>query len=333
MLAVLAFTALLYGPVGASATTLDRVGFETVVVPNGSEPALNAAVWYPTNAEPTPHDLAGNTQSVALRGPIRGQALGLVVISHGGGGTYAGHYDTAVALARAGFVVAAVSHAGDDADDQSRVLEVWRRPAQLKRLISFMLTDWRGHPAIDARRIGAFGFSNGGFTVLVAAGGVPDLARITPYCRAHADHDLCRALSDAHVPLPVPITPPVDAWRPDPRVRAVVAAAPAFGFTFDRAGLARVHIPVQLWQAADDQHQPRPYYEEPIRNALPQRPDYHVIARAGHYAFLPPCAPRLASAAPMICTDPPGFDRAAMHRRFNAAIVRFFKASLKGANR
>jgi predicted dienelactone hydrolase len=107
----------------------------------------------------------------------------LVVLSHGGGGGYASHYDTALALAQAGFVAAAVSHAGDTYDDQSQVLRLWRRPAQLRRLVSYMLDEWPQHDRLDGARVGAFGFSNGGFTVLVAAGGSRTLARPPPIAR------------------------------------------------------------------------------------------------------------------------------------------------------
>ncbi|WP_245279118.1 alpha/beta hydrolase family protein [Mesorhizobium loti] len=200
----------------------------------------------------------------------------------------------------------------------------------LSRLIDFMLGDWRGHTDIDPQRVGAFGFSNGGFTVLVEAGGIPDLDRIDPYCAANPQHDLCTALAKAGVhSVAKAVQPPPEAWRPDPRIRAIAAAAPAFGFAFDRAGLASVQIPVLMWRAADDQHQPNPWYEEKIRSALPRPPEYHVEPLAGHYAFLPPCGTKLRAAAPRICLDAPGFDRAAFRQRLNAALVDFFRASLR----
>ena len=316
------------GSVAPDAPDRSPVGFEAVRVPNGSEPPLLAGVWYPTSAEPQDVPLENFTQRVAPSGPVEGRALPLIVISHGGGGSYAGHYDTAIALARAGFMVAAVSHAGDTYDDQSKVLMLWRRPAQLSRLIDFMLQDWRGHSAIDPQRIGAFGFSNGGFAVLVEAGAKPELGRIDPYCAANPQHDLCTTLAKAGVHSVADAVPPPDVWKPDLRIRAIAAAAPAFGFTFDRAGLAAVQIPVLLWRAADDRHQPNPWYEEHIGSALPRPPQYHVEPSAGHYAFLPPCSAKLRAMAPNICVDAPGFDRAAFHQRLNATLVSFFRASL-----
>ncbi|WP_233800873.1 alpha/beta hydrolase family protein [Paraburkholderia sp. HP33-1] len=326
---LMSLVAALLALVPAAPVLAADVGFEEVDIPNGAEPPLTAGIWYPTTAPAAPRTLGNVTQTVAPDAPIVGQHLPLVVLSHGGAGWYGGHYDTALALARAGFVAAAVSHAGDTFDDQSRVLELWRRPAQLHRLVDYMLDAWRGHEQLDADRVGAFGFSNGGFTALVAAGGIPDLSTIAPFCEAHPDHDLCEALRHADVDVDFGAHVPAGAWVHDSRIKAVVIAAPSFGFAFGRAGLSGVRAPVQLWSAAEDRHQPHPWYDEPVRDDLPHAPTWHVVANAGHYDFLPPCDARLARMRPEICDSKPGFDRAAFHERFNAAVVQFFEAMLR----
>jgi predicted dienelactone hydrolase len=313
----------------AIAADVADVGFEEVKISNGAEPPLTVGIWYPTNAQPTQHAAENITRTTVADAPIKGHGLPLVVMSHGGAGWYDSHSDTAIALAHAGFVAAAVSHAGDTFNDQSQVLQLWRRPAQLRRLVDYMLGEWPWHARLARNRIGAFGFSNGGFTVLVAAGGVPDLSQIAPYCQAHSDHDLCVVLKRAGVDPHLGASVPKSAWVRDPRIKAVVIAAPAFGFTFGQAGLSNVRVPVQLWRAADDHHQPNPYYDEAVRVGLPRPPDYHVVANAGHFDFLPPCDARLARIAPDICTSLPGFDRAAFHEQFNADVVRFFQAKLR----
>jgi predicted dienelactone hydrolase len=294
----------------AQAATMPGVHFEEVRISNGSEPPLVAGIWRPAGGKP-------------------GHGLPLVVLSHGGAAAYQVHADTAIALARAGFVAAAVSHAGDTYDDQSHVMELWRRPQQLHRLISYMLEEWPGRRTLNPKQVGAFGFSNGGFTVLVSAGGVPNLDLIGPYCQDHPDHDLCTALKQAGVdPVHPPIHVPPNAWVSDGRIKAVVVAAPAFGFTFSGEGLSGLRVPVQLWRAADDRHQPAPYYEDAVRAVLPGPVDYHVVPLAGHFAFLPACDERLAAAQPAICKDAPGFDRTAFHETLNAEIVRFLRAHL-----
>jgi predicted dienelactone hydrolase len=312
----------------ARAADTQAVGFEEVRFSYDAEATLVAGIWYPTSA-PLPDVTQQRWPGVLGDAPLAGTRLPLVVLSHGGGGSYEGHYDTAIALARAGFVAAAVSHAGDTYDDESKVLQLWRRPAQLQRLVTYMLAEWPGHHRLDATRIGAFGYSNGGFTVLCAAGGVPDLTRIGSYCRAHPDHNLCTSMRKAGLDPGNPgIHIPADAWVADSRIKAIVVAAPAFAFAFDRRGLRTVQTPIQLWRAADDHRQPHPYYEEALRKALPSAPEYHVVRGAGHFAFLPPCGASLAAAKPEICTDAPGFDRGAFHEEFNAGIVRFFQAHL-----
>ncbi len=92
---------------------------------------------------------------------------------------------------------------------------------------------------VDAARIGAFGFSTGGFTVLAAAGGVPDLSLIGPHCAANPGLDACRLLATARPGRPGPGEAGPPAFVRDGRLRALVVAAPALGFTFAPAGLAR----------------------------------------------------------------------------------------------
>lgn len=284
----------------------DGVAFSRLMVIDGDQPVIEAGVWYP--AEPA-------------TGPRP-----MIVISHGNGGDFRSHRQTAEALARAGFVVAALTHTGDNWRDQSRATDVFDRTRQLTVLIDHMLGQWDGRAGIDAGRIGAFGFSAGGFTVLAAAGGNPDLMRMIDHCRANPGFYDCR-LVDRH---PGTMDGVRGAQQPthDARLKALVVAAPALGFTFTREGLVDVTQPVQLWQAGSDQVLPSPFYVEPVRDALPGKPEFIRVDGAGHFDFLPPCSPELAANAPMICGQTPGFDRAAFHDTLNREVIRFFKARL-----
>jgi predicted dienelactone hydrolase len=306
-----------------------NVGFVELEIADGADSPLVAGIWYPTDAPTTERPLGSFTQTVAPGATIAGRGLPLVVMSHGGGGWYGSHYDTALALARVGFVVAAVSHAGDTSDDQTKVLQLWRRPAQLHRLLDYMLQEWPQRGRLDAVSVGAFGFSNGGFTVLVAAGAVPDLSKVGAFCQVHPHQDLCQAMKHASIDPRFGADGPASAWVHDRRIKAVVIAAPAFGFVFGRAGLSGVRLPIQLWRPAEDRHQPYPYYAEAVRVDLPGPPEYHVVRNAGHYDFLPPCEAPLSQMSPDICSSLPGFDREAFHKRFNAEVVRFFQAKLR----
>lgn len=294
-------------PAASIATNREGVAFSRLTVTDADHPAIEAGVWWPAEAATSPRPM--------------------VVISHGNGGDFRSHHDTAKALAQAGFVVATLTHTGDNWRDQSRATDVVGRTRQLSVLIDHMLTRWEGRASIDAGRIGAFGFSAGGFTVLAAAGGNSDLTRLMDHCRANPGFYDCRLIGQHSEMTKMGVEGRLQ-FAHDTRIKALAVAAPALGFTFTREGLAGVTQPVQLWQAGADQILPAPFYAEPVRDNLPTPPEYHRIDGAGHFDFLPPCSPELATAAPMICAPTPGFDRAAFHDRLNAEVVRFFEAEL-----
>ena len=306
---------------GASA---HAAGFQHGFAADQEGKPLEIGIWYPSPAAAHPIQMGPTTMSVAVDGPIQGMALPLVMMSHGTGGSFLGHFDTAIALADAGFVVAAVTHTGDNYADQSRSVDIMDRPRQISRVTDHMLTSWNGRRSIDPMRIGMFGFSAGGFTTLVSIGGVPDLSKIAPMCRQYPDDFACQLLAKGDHP----VAPSGAASLADARFKAAVVASPALGFTFAPDGLKNTKVPVQLWRAENDMLVPHPRYAEAVRLALPDEPDYHVVPNAGHFDFLAPCSKALASLAPTICTSAPDFDRVGFHMSFNAAIVGFFSKTL-----
>jgi predicted dienelactone hydrolase len=235
-----------------------------------------------------------------------------------------------LALAHAGFVVAALTHPGDNYQDQSRATDIPLRVAAMSRLIDYMLDEWAQHGSVDPGRVGIFGFSAGGLTALVASGGVPDLSTFSGHCREHPQNVDCTKVAAAGLKFDALATRyPRSAWKHDSRIRAAVVAAPARGFTFLPDGLSHVTIPVQLWRAAHDTVLPYPEYAAAARRALPNPPEYHVVSDAGHYDFLAPCDSAMAEELPEICTSAPGFDRSSFHERFDDAVVAFFRKTLE----
>lgn len=314
------FTVLLFS------SSAHAVGFQHLVVPDPDGAPLEVGIWYPSATTPTPSTIRTVTQMVALNAPVDGKSLPLILVSHGTGGSYLSHYDTAQALANAGFIVAAVTHTGDNYADMSRNFFILERARHISRMLDYLLSTWDGRSQIDATRIGMFGFSAGGFTTLVNLGGHSDMASIAPFCEIHTSDFACQLItgrSAAHVQ-----TLPGREGGKDARIKAAVVAAPALGFAFTPEGLKEVTMPVQLWRAADDKILPHPWYAEAVRGALPRKPEYHVVENAGHFDFLAPCNEFLAQKAPEICSSAPGFNRSAFHAMFNQEIVRFFQASL-----
>ncbi|MFZ4067382.1 MAG: alpha/beta hydrolase family protein [Phenylobacterium sp.] len=295
-------------PQKTAAAVRDSVDFTRFLVPDGDQPDIEAGVWRPSGMVAAPRPL--------------------IVISHGTGGDFRSHLGTAEALAQAGFVVVTLTHTGDNWRDQSRATDLGGRTRQVSVLIDYMLTAWEGRGGIDAKQIGAFGYSAGGFTMLAAAGGEPDMTRVVEHCRSHPDYFDCRLVAPQSATGSPPARDALVIQR-DPRLKALVIAAPALGFTFAGKGLTKVTQPVQLWQAGADQILPAPSYAEPVRAALPKPPEFFRVEGAGHYDFMPPCSAQLKLFAPAICAPTPSFDRAAFHETFDREVTRFFTTHLR----
>lgn len=305
-------------------------GFQQVAVPDPSGKPLTVGIWYPSNGAVSNTPLGMFTQSVAVNGAVLGNHLSLILISHGTSGSLASHYDTALALAKAGFVVAAVTHTGDNYMDQSYAgnrKDLTDRPRQIEVVLNYMLSNWPEHPQIDAERIGMFGFSLGGFTTLVAIGGTPELSRMAELCESRPDAPECAFVKQHHGDQLEP-SPSKSEWAHDTRIKAAVVAAPAVGFLFEGGGLVRVSVPVQLWRAEHDQQAPDSWNSAVVRRELPRSPEQHVVPNVDHFVFAAPCSEALAKAAPPLCQDASGFDRKAFHEKFNQAVVTFFSREL-----
>jgi predicted dienelactone hydrolase len=216
-------------------------------------------------------------------------------------------------------------HPGDNFLDQSAVGSAkWLadRNRQLRTATDYMLGAWPQHAHIDPHRIGAYGFSAGGFTVLVAVGARPDLAVIPGHC-ARQPEIVCQILAQARSPLLQPGAPIAEP-QPDPRIRAAVVAAPGLGFTMADAALAQVKAPVQLWDAGQDANVEYATNTRVVREGLGARAEYHSVAGASHMSFLAPCP----GGPPFLCADAAGFDRKAFHASMNASVIDFFNRNL-----
>ena len=157
----------------------EAAGLRFIDIPaDANGPALTGAVWSPCDGPPQEIKVRLATIAAARNCPVVGERLPLIVISHGSGGWFGAHRDTAAALADAGFVVAAVDHPGDNTTDRSRIdtLSILLdRPTDIRRLTDFMLDAWPEAAKLDRERIGFFGFSRGAYTGLVIAGGRLDI--------------------------------------------------------------------------------------------------------------------------------------------------------------
>jgi predicted dienelactone hydrolase len=290
---------------------------------DGAGPGIRLLVWTPCAETPRELDARGAIFLAVPGCAVTGEKLPLIVISHGRRGSFGGHHDTAAALADAGFVVAALNHPGDTWRDTSRTdsLSVLvERPADIKRLIDYMLDSWPDAARIDARRIGLYGFSFGGYTGLAVVGGNPDLRKGLPNC-ATSSLLACKQLESGEAP-----SQPVTS---DPRVRAAVIVDPYPAFVFPEKDLKEVAVPVQLWSSdvAQNADGLSGCCAAAIKQWLPML-DYHFVTNAKHFSFLATCSPKEVQGNPTACTDAPGFNRNDFHQQLHAEMIGFFRKHL-----
>jgi len=296
-------------------------GIQALTVPaDGPLPALSGAIWYPCASKPTAIQLGPFLVLAAKDCPVAGTSLPLVVISHGRTGSFLGHRDTAQVLADAGFVVAAISHPGDNAQDGSHSNDLSAfvdRPVDMKRLVDYLLRSWSRAGVIDPTRVGLFGFSRGGYTGLVIAGAEPRFDAAIGMCAGRTS-TICDDVRRGGVqPL-----------IHDNRIKAAVIADPLSIF-FNRTSFREVHVPIQLWRSERGGDGVTPDSVAEVAEELPTRPDFRTVANAQHFSFLPSCPDEMALRTPELCSDPPHFDREAFHREFNAQVLEFFRNALE----
>ena len=190
-----------------------------------------------------------------------------------------------------------------------------------------MLTKWKDAKQIDAERIGAFGFSIGGFTVLTAAGAKPDLRGIAQYC-ANSREFSCDMLRQSNsFLLKAELPAGSDNFEHDTRIKAIVVAAPGLGFSFSGSNaLTTISTPVQLWQGEKDESVPYATNAKVIQDGLGAKVDFQLVPNAGHFSFLTPCG---LLKIPPICSDPAQFDRAVFHQAMNQRVAAFFAENMK----
>jgi predicted dienelactone hydrolase len=313
LLAVLSALAL-----GMLASTAQASGFRIIEVSADAEgPAFAGAMWYPC-AEPSGRlEIGPFVLPVVKDCALPAGKYPLVIVSHGRGGDFVGHHDTAEALADAGFIVVALNHPGDTRLDMSRATDLSiyvSRPADIKRTIDFMLGASPAAATIDAARIGVFGFSRGGYTGLAVVGADADWAKATEYC-GDSQARGCQQVRNHEFPGPIPH---------DPRIKAAVVADPLAIF-YSAESLAPIKVPVQIWASELGGDGVFLRDTAPLDKNLAAPHEFHLVTNAGHFAFFL-CPAGLA--IPALCTDPAGFDRAAFHREFNATVVTFFQKQL-----
>ena len=279
----------------AAADDAIGVRFLEVPVPVRDVP-LSVTIWYPA-AEGGTRMLVGDSrlfQGTAgmMDAPAADGRHPLVLISHGSGGSIRTLGWIASHLAAAGFIVAGPDHPGTTTGDSTPAdtIRLWERPADLSAVLTALLADpvWGAH--IDDRRIGAMGFSLGGYTVMAIAGVRVDREAYASYCEENPTQPDCVWFASGSVDMRAVDRAAFEESSQDPRVNAVVAIDPSVVHAYTPESLGGIAVPVTLinlespgsawWEAVR---------ADAITHAIPDA-SHHVVPGA-HLTFLAECQP------------------------------------------
>jgi predicted dienelactone hydrolase len=311
---------------------------------------LRMLVWYPAEGSERAVTIGAPNQPLFVAGHVAAGApwadlppRPLIVLSHGFGGVARQLTWLGSALARAGYVVAAVDHPGTEGRDgitPAGAYAPWERAGDVKLVLDSLLADPQLGPHIDRGRIGVAGFSLGGWTAALLAGARTDFARLRRFCTGAARDSICdpqrefpldfvrqqaATLADARL---APLAAGEHAnWR-DTRIRAAFLVAPALGQALDAASLRAVRIPLAVLAGAADTVTATATNGKVIADAVPGA-TLTVLPDVGHYDFLALCTPAARAVAPHYCEEHPRAPRAATHAATIDAALRFFEQALR----
>lgn len=313
---------------------------------NAARPLLTD-IWYPAvpGAEEsetiigTPDAPLFRVGRAARDAEMLAGSFPLVLLSHGSGGSALQLGWLGSELARRGFVAAGLNHHGNTAVEpftSQGFLMWWERAADLRATIDRIFDDPFFAPRLDRDRIGAAGFSLGGYTVIAAAGGVIDLLRL----KAALRDPIGELLKD--IPPEFPERPALISLATelldsdeshkrsyhDPRVSGVFAIAPALAMAFTRESLASVRIPVRIVVGEADDITPPDTTALRFAEMLPYAEATVLDGNVAHYTFLGEGTEIGKREHPNLCVDLPGVDRGAVHRQVAQMAAEFFHSRL-----
>ena len=328
---VLALLALLFAAGCATTAAAGPVGERHFVTTDATaalrdadhRPDVRVTVWYPAadGAVEQRIDIGPPGRPLLLVGAVAANAAfadakprPVILLSHGFGGTARIMGWFGLPLARAGYVVIAVDHPGNNGLDKMTApgaILFWDRAQDLKAALHAAKADPAIGPHMDMGRIGVAGFSAGGFTALVSAGAHVDIARFQAFCLAHPTDGVCApqkefalSLDEARRTLALPEIAPEAARAGEdhaiPGVRAAFAIAPAIVQALPPEGLARIRPPVAIILGDADPVAPPATNGLVAAKAIPNA-ELKLLPGVGHYDFLATCTPAGMAVVPF-CT-------------------------------
>jgi len=282
------------------------------------------ALWYPTKQAETKHEFGLYEISAAKNSPVSADIKGVVVLSHGFGGNMYGQHDTAEYLARNGYAVVTLTYPDMWGLKQRDAVF---HPAHLRPKLSVLsLEDLRKSGTVNKKafsNIYVAGFSMGGYTAAVLAGGKVDLGLLKSFCeRPDSPVLLCLPINQRKLAK----LKNADINLTLPNLRAAVLMAPAYGVLFGGDSFKNVKIPVSVYAAEFDSVVTGDKNALYVASIIPNK-TLTVIKNADHMVFISPCAENKREKFYDLCEDDDSVDRISVHGKMNKDVLHLFDNS------
>jgi len=307
-----------------------------------SDRTLEGLIWYPTDATgPVRQDFESAVwvgsdvirDATAAQGPFP-----VIVLSHGMFGNARNQSWLAAAMARRGFVVAAINHPGTStwSRDPAQRRALWERAEDIRRTIDFAVSPGALPVEIDPDQVFMAGHSLGGFTALLLAGARYDATRLERFCNASPGELVCGILSDWGIARTTEDRERMEANLSDDRIRAFAVFDLGGTQSFSDESLLLIDTPLLVFGAPImNSGLTLDIESRALVTALPNGTVRYVEPPAlSHFDFFNLCRPAgfeiLADEIPgdeIVCEDG-GRHRAAMHDLVINEVTAFFAQSL-----
>lgn len=298
---------------------------------------LGGNVWYPTST-PEKFERADKSKvwQMAPADPGGTAAEGsfpLLVVSHGMYGNTLNQAWLASALARRGFIVAMINHPGTSTflRDADHARELWERPVDMSRLITFLLEESPLADRVDTGRIYAAGHSLGGYTVMLLAGARFDTGLYENLCAEDETNVVCSVLKGWSVAETDADRKEMQLSRKDARVRKIVSMDLGGTPVLSRRSLGLVETPVLVLGSGRADMLDQDIESRMLASLLPGQSTRHVeLADAGHFDFMGVCKPegyeilKVHEPGDEIVCIKGSSDRQAQHERIVGELIVFF---------
>ncbi|MBB6498517.1 alpha/beta hydrolase family protein [Pedobacter cryoconitis] len=298
-------------------------------------------VWYPTDADvskaSTPPEYPFMRMPTIRNAPVPPRKFPLIMLSHGTGGGRLTMEWLVDILVQKGFIVAAVDHWGNTFDHKEAIdfVTPWERALDISFALTQLLDSKEFGGAIDKERIGATGFSIGGYTVLALAGGKLNLDALNHFVETPAGAkeiaipefpNLKEMVNKDEVRASFHKSPDLK----DKRIKAFFAICPAIGQGFvSEKQFEHVHDPIYIVGAQSDSIAPVKTNAMHYHKLIKGSKLLIIPGMTGHYVFLNEAIDQVKEKEGKFFADDQTVNRYAVHEQVGNEAAKFFLTTLR----